>query len=248
MLSHEERTACAEIPSVLPLLLVHASPPCPRSRTRARRCCRASTRGARPTPASPKQIWAFAEVGYQEEKSSALLQQQLRAAGFQVTARRRRHPDGVCRDLGIRQAGHRHRRRVRRAARVVAGGAERPRGTPIEDNAPGHGCGHNLLGTGALAAAVAVKDWLARHAPGRHDPLLRHAGRRRRVGQGLHDSRGAVQRRGRRRVVASRRSQRGQPDELHRERHRQVPLPRRRGARRGRARPRPLRARRRSKR
>ena len=26
---------------------------------------------------------------------------------------------------------------------------------------PGHGCGHNLLGTGALAAAVAVKEWLA---------------------------------------------------------------------------------------
>src|SRR5262245_13161920 len=31
-----------------------------------------------------KQIWAFAEVGYQEQKSSALLQQQLRAAGFSV--------------------------------------------------------------------------------------------------------------------------------------------------------------------
>ena len=36
--------------------------------------------------ATAKQIWAFAEVGYQETKSSALLQQQLRAAGFQVTA------------------------------------------------------------------------------------------------------------------------------------------------------------------
>src|SRR5262245_61314298 len=33
-----------------------------------------------------KQIWAFAKVGYQETKSSALLQQQLRAAGFAVTA------------------------------------------------------------------------------------------------------------------------------------------------------------------
>ena len=33
-----------------------------------------------------RQIWGFAEVGYQETKSSALLQQQLRAAGFQVTA------------------------------------------------------------------------------------------------------------------------------------------------------------------
>src|SRR5947199_7023167 len=33
-----------------------------------------------------KQIWGFAEVGFQEAKSSALLQQQLKAAGFQVTA------------------------------------------------------------------------------------------------------------------------------------------------------------------
>jgi aminobenzoyl-glutamate utilization protein B len=33
-----------------------------------------------------KEIWGFAEVGYQEQKSSALLQQQLRAAGFQVKA------------------------------------------------------------------------------------------------------------------------------------------------------------------
>jgi aminobenzoyl-glutamate utilization protein B len=32
------------------------------------------------------QIWNYAEVGFQEEKSSALLQAQLREAGFTVTA------------------------------------------------------------------------------------------------------------------------------------------------------------------
>jgi len=31
-----------------------------------------------------REIWGFAEVGYQEEKSSALLQSQLKAAGFDV--------------------------------------------------------------------------------------------------------------------------------------------------------------------
>ncbi len=31
----------------------------------------------------------------------------------------------------------------------------------IEAGAAGHGCGHNLLGTGCLAAAVAFKEWLA---------------------------------------------------------------------------------------
>ena len=31
---------------------------------------------------------------------------------------------------------------------------------PVEEGCPGHGCGHNLLGAGALAAAVALKDHL----------------------------------------------------------------------------------------
>ncbi|MFC9538965.1 M20 family metallopeptidase [Lysinibacillus sp. NPDC056959] len=31
---------------------------------------------------------------------------------------------------------------------------------PLEDGGSGHGCGHNLLGTGAFSAAVAVKDYL----------------------------------------------------------------------------------------
>jgi aminobenzoyl-glutamate utilization protein B len=31
---------------------------------------------------------------------------------------------------------------------------------PIKEGQPGHGCGHNLLGTGAVASAVAVQKWL----------------------------------------------------------------------------------------
>src|SRR5690606_32472062 len=34
---------------------------------------------------------------------------------------------------------------------------------PLSKNGSGHGCGHNLLGTGALAAAVAVKEYLKEH-------------------------------------------------------------------------------------
>jgi len=30
----------------------------------------------------------------------------------------------------------------------------------IVDDGPGHGCGHNLLGTGAVASAVAIQEWL----------------------------------------------------------------------------------------
>jgi aminobenzoyl-glutamate utilization protein B len=39
---------------------------------------------------------------------------------------------------------------------------------PIPGDGMGHGCGHNLLGAGALLAATAVKDWLAANGlPGR---------------------------------------------------------------------------------
>ena len=31
---------------------------------------------------------------------------------------------------------------------------------PVREGAPGHGCGHNLLGTGSLAAAFAIKNYL----------------------------------------------------------------------------------------
>ncbi|MBD4566121.1 amidohydrolase, partial [Xanthomonas citri pv. citri] len=35
--------------------------------------------------------------------------------------------------------------------------------TPLTPGANGHGCGHNLLGTAAFAAAVAAKGWLQQH-------------------------------------------------------------------------------------
>lgn len=37
---------------------------------------------------------------------------------------------------------------------------DQPTKEPVQEGAPGHGCGHNLLGVGCLAAAVAVKEWL----------------------------------------------------------------------------------------
>ena len=42
-----------------------------------------------------------------------------------------------------------------------------PTREPVVEGAPGHGCGHNLLGTGIMAAAVALKQWLeATHTSG----------------------------------------------------------------------------------
>ena len=107
-----------------------------------------------------KQIWGFAEVGYQEVRSSALLQQQLRAAGFQVKPGVADIPTAFVATFGsgkpiIGIVGEFD------ALPGLSQEAQTAARHAIEENAPGHGCGHNLLGTGALAAAVAVKDWMA---------------------------------------------------------------------------------------
>ena len=119
-----------------------------------------------------KQIWGFAEVGFQEVKSSALLQEQLKAAGFQVKAGVADIPTAfvatygsgkpVVAIIGEFDALPGLSQEAQTAARHA-----------IEENAAGHGCGHNLLGTGALAAAVAVKDWMAST---RHTGTLRYYG------------------------------------------------------------------------
>ncbi|MFS4493993.1 amidohydrolase [Maribacter sp. 2308TA10-17] len=103
-------------------------------------------------------IWDLAEMGYQEEKSAALLQQTLSDAGFTIKT-------GV-------------------AAIPTAFIAEYGSGSPIigimgeydalpglsqqaiaekksAGKAAGHACGHHLFGTASTAAAIATKDWMA---------------------------------------------------------------------------------------
>jgi aminobenzoyl-glutamate utilization protein B len=107
-----------------------------------------------------KQIWGFAEVGYQELKSSALLQQELKAAGFQVKAGVADIPTAFVATYGsgkpvIGIIGEFD------ALPGLSQEAQTAARHAIEENGAGHGCGHNLLGTGALAAAIAVKEWMA---------------------------------------------------------------------------------------
>jgi aminobenzoyl-glutamate utilization protein B len=107
-----------------------------------------------------KQIWDLAEVGYQEVKSSALLQKELAAAGFKVEAGVAGMPTGFVASYGS-------------GGPVIGILAEfdalpgitqdaSPERHPIATKDAGHACGHHLFGTGSTAAAIAVKDWLAR--------------------------------------------------------------------------------------
>jgi aminobenzoyl-glutamate utilization protein B len=104
------------------------------------------------------QIWEWAEVGYQEEKSSALLQEELRAHGFAVESGVAGMPTSFIASYG--------------AGRPVIGvlaefdalpgisQAAVPERKPVIVDGPGHACGHHLFGTASIAAAIAVKDWM----------------------------------------------------------------------------------------
>jgi aminobenzoyl-glutamate utilization protein B len=108
-----------------------------------------------------KQIWDYAELGYHETKSSALLQAQLKSAGFSIKAGVADEPTAFIASYGS-------------GSPVIAILGEfdalpglsqksEPTRDPVVADAPGHACGHNLLGSGAALAAVAVKDYMAAH-------------------------------------------------------------------------------------
>ena len=107
-----------------------------------------------------QRIWDLAEVGYQEEESSALLQAQLKEAGFRVQA-------GV---VGMSTAFVAEWGSGSPVIGVLAEfdalpgiNQDRvPERQPIEGKNAGHACGHHLFGAGSTAAAIAVKDWLER--------------------------------------------------------------------------------------
>src|SRR6476661_10611558 len=89
-----------------------------------------------------KQIWSFAEVGYQETKSSALLQQQLKANGFAVKAGVADIPTAFVATFGsgkpvIAIIGEFD------ALPGLSQDAQTAARHAIEENAAGHGCGHN---------------------------------------------------------------------------------------------------------
>ena len=113
-----------------------------------------------------KQIWDYAELGFQEERSSALLQKTLADAGFAVERGVAGMPTAFTASYGSGKP-----------VIVLIGefdalpGLSQEAGNPArvtpKAGGPGHGCGHNLLGTASAAAAIAVKEWMLRaHQPG----------------------------------------------------------------------------------
>lgn len=105
-------------------------------------------------------IWSLAELAYGEFQSSAAQKKTLEAHGFAVTTGIAGLPTAVLGEAGT-------------GGPIIAflgefdalpglsqeAGIARPQ--PLPGSGNGHGCGHNLLGSAALLAATALKDWLA---------------------------------------------------------------------------------------
>ena len=107
------------------------------------------------------EIWATPEIRWEEFKSSKLQADYMEEAGFEVAwdsggistafIAEWKNGDGSGPKIGFLGEYD-----------ALPGLSQKNQSTqdPVVPNGHGHGCGHNLLGTGALAATVAVKRWL----------------------------------------------------------------------------------------
>ena len=106
------------------------------------------------------QIWQWAELGYQETKSSALLQELLEKEGFTIETGVAGIPTAFVATYGSGSP----------VIGVLAEYDALPglsqaavtKRQPVIDEAPGHACGHHLFGTATVAAAIEVKNWLVK--------------------------------------------------------------------------------------
>ena len=105
-----------------------------------------------------KQIWTFAEVGYMEEKSSALLKSELTNAGFTVKAGVAGEPTAFVAEYGSGKPVI----AILGEFDALPGLSQDtvPERKPLRAGAPGHGCGHHLFGTASVAAAISLKQWM----------------------------------------------------------------------------------------
>lgn len=107
-----------------------------------------------------REIWEYAELSFCETKSAAALVEALRQEGFTIeeniagipTAFTATFKSGTGKPVIGLLAEY----------DALAGLSQKagcPRQEPVVPGGTGHGCGHNLLGAGCYAAAVALKDY-----------------------------------------------------------------------------------------
>lgn len=109
--------------------------------------------------AMAQKIWNWAEMGYQETRSSELLQSQLKSEGFNIEAGVANIPTSFVASYGSGEPVI----AILSEYDALPGVSQQavPERKPVEGAKAGHACGHHLFGVGSVAAAISTKDWLA---------------------------------------------------------------------------------------
>ncbi len=105
------------------------------------------------------QIWEFAELRFEEKQSSKLQADYLEAQGFRVQRGIAGIPTAFRAEYGSRHPVLGFLGEFD-ALPELSQEADCSEQKPIREGCPGHGCGHNLLGTGALQAACGLKKYM----------------------------------------------------------------------------------------
>jgi len=104
------------------------------------------------------EIWDYAEVGYQEYKSTDVLQKLLADGGFNVTSGVAGMPTAFTATFGSGKPviG------ILGEFDALPGVSQQaiPEKAPVEGGVAGHACGHHLFGVASAAAAISLKTWL----------------------------------------------------------------------------------------
>lgn len=107
-----------------------------------------------------KSIWDWSELGYQEKKSSSLLQKTLKDEGFTIQAGVADIPTAFIAEYGsgFPIIG------VLAEFDALPGISQEVATVrkPIANKKGGHACGHHLFGTASTAAAIAIKKYLTK--------------------------------------------------------------------------------------
>jgi aminobenzoyl-glutamate utilization protein B len=102
-------------------------------------------------------IWDYAEMGYQEKQSSALLQNTLKNEGFTIKTGVADIPTAFIAEYGSGSPI------IGILGEYDALPGLSQQAVPEKESAggkAGHACGHHLFGTASTAAAISVKNWL----------------------------------------------------------------------------------------
>ena len=112
--------------------------------------------------AASDQIWETPETAFLEYKSMETLCDLLAKEGFEVEKNVANIPTAFTGTFGSGKPviGFLGEFDALSGISQVAGCVEKK---PLVEGANGHGCGHNLLGTGAIGAAIAMKEYLEKN-------------------------------------------------------------------------------------